>query len=117
MSECRPVTLRTDVVVEDPLTVVLGFLEAYWHREAMDPLSSSFDETDLRLANRGGARISAAEIAPVLERRRAIERALRAITTDASLSSPASRVSWLPLRELFDAFAGIRGVGLAKATK
>jgi hypothetical protein len=26
-------------------------------------------------------------------------------------------VPWLPLRELFDAFAGIRGVGFAKMTK
>jgi hypothetical protein len=29
----------------------------------------SLDESDLRLANRGGARISAAEIAAILERR------------------------------------------------
>ena len=76
-----------------------------------------FDESDLRHANRGGARIAAAEIATILERRRAIERALRAIATDASLAAAASSVPWLPLRQLFDPFAGIRGVGFAKMTK
>jgi hypothetical protein len=42
----------------------------------------SFDESDLRLANRGGARISAAEIAAILDRRREIERALREVHPD-----------------------------------
>ena len=31
--------------------------------------------------------------------------------------APASAVPWLPLRELFDAFADIRGVGFSKMTK
>ena len=111
----RPVVLRNGLDVEDPLRVVLGFLEAGWAYDvgdASDP--ASFGETDLRLANRGGARISAAEIAAVLERRRAIERALRAIAPDASLAERASSVPWLPLGQLFDAFADIRGVGFAK---
>jgi hypothetical protein len=77
----------------------------------------SFGESDLRLANRGGARISAAEIAAILERRRAIERALRAIAPEASLAGVAKSVPWLPLRQLFDAFADIRGVGFSKMTK
>ncbi len=78
---------------------------------------SSFGEPDLRHANRGGARISAAQIAAILERRRAIEAALRAIPLDATLAGPAAAVPWEPLRRLFDAFAGIHGVGFAKATK
>src|SRR5262249_4798054 len=70
-----------------------------------------------RLASRGGARVSAAQIAAILQRRTAIERALGAIAADASLSGEASSVPWLPLRQLFDAFAEIPGVGFAKMTK
>ena len=111
------VVLRGGVVVEDPLSVVLGFL-ARWRLDVSDPSQpASFGEPDLRLANRGGARVSAAQIAAILQRRAAIERALGAIAPDASLSGEASSVPWLPLRQLFDAFADIRGVGFAKMTK
>jgi hypothetical protein len=117
-SSVRPVVLRNGVEIEDPLGVALGFVEAHWHYDASDPSRpTSFGEPDLRLANRGGARISAAEIAAILERRRAIERALRAIAPDASLTRAANSVPWQPLRQLFDAFADIRGVGLSKMTK
>ena len=113
-----PVILRNGVVVEDPLGAVLGLLKGPWHFDIGDPLQPvSFGEADLRLANRGGARISAAEIAAVLERRGAIERALQAIAPGASLAAEADSVPWLPLRQLFDAFEGIRGIGLAKVTK
>jgi hypothetical protein len=113
----RPVALRNGVVIEDPLGVVLGFLTAY-RLDTGGPLApGSFGEPDLRLANRDGARISAAEIAAILERRPAIERALRAITPDASLAGAAGAVPWLPLGQLFGAFAGIRGVGMSKMTK
>ncbi len=76
---------------------------------------STFDQSDLKRANRGGARISAAEQAAILERRGRIERALRAIEPEASLA--ARDVPWDELARLFDAFAGIRGVGLSKMTK
>ena len=110
------VVLRVGVVVEDPLSVVLGFL-ARWRLDVSDPSQpASFGEPDLRLANRGGARVSAAQIAAILQRRAAIERALGAIAPDASLSGEASSVPWLPLRQLFDAFAEIPGVGFAKMT-
>jgi len=113
-----PVVLRYGVVVEDPLSAVLGLMKGPWHFDVSDPSrSASFGEADLRLANRGGARISAAEIEAVLERRHAIEPALQAIATDASLAGGANSVPWLPLRQLFDAFAGIRGIGFAKMTK
>jgi Family of unknown function (DUF6308) len=117
-SSVRPVVLRNGVAVEDPLGVVLAFLEGYGRIDVGDrSQAASFDEPDLRLANRGGARISAAEIAAILERRRAIERALQAIAPHASLTEAANSVPWLPLKQLFDAFADIRGVGCSKMTK
>jgi hypothetical protein len=112
-----PVVLRNDLRIEDPVRVVLGFLEA-WRFDIGDPSQpASFDESDIRLANRGGARISAAEIAAILERRRAIERALRGIAPHASLASRQDAVPWRTLDQLFDAFADIRGVGCSKMTK
>jgi hypothetical protein len=117
-SSSQPVVLRSGLVIEDPLRVVLGFVAARWRPDISEPArSASFGESDLRLANRDGARISAAEIAAVLERRPAIERALRAIAPQASLAGAADSVPWLALRQLFDAFADIRGVGFAKMTK
>jgi Family of unknown function (DUF6308) len=114
----RPVVLRNGVEIDDPLGVVLGFVEAQWPFDVSEVSGTmSFGEPDLRLANRGGARISAAEIAAILGRRREIERALRAIAPDVSLAGAASSVPWLPLKQLFDAFADIRGVGFSKMTK
>jgi Family of unknown function (DUF6308) len=112
-----PVVLRNGILIEDPLRVVLGPLET-WRIETGDPSGpTSFGDRDLRLANRDGARISAAEIAAILERRPAIERSLRAVAPHASLVGTVSSVPWLPLRRLFDAFADIRGVGFSKTTK
>jgi hypothetical protein len=117
-SSAKPVVLRNGVEIADPLGVVLDFIDAYWQHDTTDHSgSSAFGESDLRLANRGGARISAAEIAAILRRRSTIERALRAIGPSASLSGTTDAVPWLPLRRLFDAFAGIRGVGFSKMTK
>jgi Family of unknown function (DUF6308) len=108
--------LRGGLEVQNPLEVVIRFLEAYSVVEVAEPsASASFDERDLRRANRGGARISAAEIGAILERRRDIERALREIPPGASLT--ARTIPWLPLRRLFDGFADIRGVGFSKMTK
>ena len=112
----QTIVLRHGLQLADPLAVVLDFVAAgYAYDVARDLAPSTFGEQDLRLANRGGARISAAEIAAVLERRRAIEHALRALAPDASLVG--RRVPWGPLHQLFDTFADIRGVGLAKVTK
>jgi hypothetical protein len=112
------IILRGSVEVEHPLELALEFLASY---SSFDAHSSSgpgsFDEGDLRLANRGGARISAAEIAAILERRGKIERTLRKIHPDASLADATSSVPWIPLTRLFDAFADIRGVGFSKMTK
>ena len=111
------VVLRGDVTVEDPLSIVRGFLEAWRLDVGGGSSPRSFAEIDLRLANRDGARISASEIAAVLKRRHRIETALRAIAIDASLVGSDDTVPWPALGELFDAFAGIRGVGLSKVTK
>jgi hypothetical protein len=105
-------------MVEHPLELALEFLAAYSGYEAYDSSGPvSFDESDLRLANRGGARISAAEMAAILERRGEIECALRRVHPDASLADATSSIPWIPLTLLFDAFADIRGVGFSKMTK
>jgi hypothetical protein len=112
------VILRGGVEVEDPLELALEFLAAYSSYEAYDSSGpASFDESDLRLANRGGARISAAEIAAILARRGEIERALRKVHPDASLAGATTSIPWVPLTRLFDAFADISGIGFSKMTK
>jgi hypothetical protein len=117
-SPIQPVVLRHGVKIEDPLKVVLGFLKAPGRFDVSDPSRpASFGEPDLRLANRGGARISADQIATILQRRYPIERALGDIPSGASLAEAVSCIPWLPLGQLFGAFAGIRGVGLSKMTK
>jgi hypothetical protein len=109
------IVLRGGVEFDDPLGVTIGFVEAYSGYDARDSRPGSFDESDLRHANRGGARISAAQIAAVLERRARIERALRSIAPEASLAEES--VPWLALTRLFDAFADISGIGFSKMTK
>src|SRR5689334_23828231 len=57
------ILLRRGLEVHDPLTVVLEFVDAgYAYDVSAAPAPSTFGEADLRLANRGGARISATEI-------------------------------------------------------
>jgi hypothetical protein len=112
------IILRSGVEVENPLELALEFLAAYSSYETYGSSgAASFNESDLRLANRGGARISAAEIAAILERRGEIERALRRIHPDASLADATSSIPWIPLTLLFNAFADIRGIGFSKMTK
>jgi uncharacterized protein DUF6308 len=110
------ILLRNGVALDDPLALALEFL-AKWP-DTYDPSRpATFDERDLRLANRGGARISAVEIAAILERREEIERELRAIPPHASLTAAQRSIQWAELTRLFDAFSGIRGVGFSKMTK
>jgi hypothetical protein len=110
------VVLRGPIELADPLEVALGFFEAYGPDDpggASEP--DRFDERDLRRANRGGARISAAEQSAVLARRGEIEAALREIPFAASLAAGA--VPWEPMTQLFAGFGEIRGIGFAKMTK
>ena len=109
------IVLRDGLEIEDPLEATLRFVEAYPGYDSRDSPPSSFDESDLRHANRGGARISAAEIAAILERRGQIERALRSIAPEASLADES--IPWPSLTRLFDAFAEISGIGFSKMTK
>ena len=108
------VLLRGGTQVDDPLEQALAFVEAYG-APGVDAEPDSFGEPDLRRANRGGARISAAEIAAILERQDEIELALRAIAPAAALVDAA--VPWAELERLFGAFGGLKGVGLSKMTK
>jgi hypothetical protein len=109
------IVLRGGLELVDPLDVTIRFVEAYPTYDARDSRPGSFDESDLRHANRGGARISAAQIAAILERRRRIERALGSIQPGASLADES--VPWRSLTRLFDAFADISGIGFSKMTK
>jgi len=123
----RPVMLRNGVVIGDPVQVVRRYLEPRWQFDVGDAArSAEFGQPDLRLANRLGARISAAQIAAILDRRPVIEEALRDIAPDASLAgaaqgtcaaTAAGAVPWPAMGQLFDAFADIKGVGFAKMTK
>ena len=110
-----PITLRGGRELEDPLAMVVEFIAAYPGYDSQDAAANSFDERDLRLANRGGARISGAEQTAILERRGQIEGALRGIGPDASLLE--AQVPWAALTRLFGGFGEIRGVGFSKMTK
>ena len=110
-----PISLRGGRELDDPLATVLEFVAAYPGYDSQDADANSFDERDLRLANRGGARISADEQGAILERREKIEGALRGIGRDASLLD--SQVPWVALTQLFAGFGEIRGVGFSKMTK
>jgi Family of unknown function (DUF6308) len=112
-----PIILRDGLEIEDPLGAALEFVEAYPGYDSRDRSPTSFDESDLRRANRGGARISATQISAVLERRGRIERGLRSIDPDASLADAEDSIPWIPLTQLFDAFADISGIGFSKMTK
>jgi hypothetical protein len=117
-STVRPVVLRGAAEITDPLGVVLRFLQAYRQVDRDERTRSMlFGEPDLRRANRAGARISAAEIEALAERRTAIEAALGAIAPDASLARSARDAPWAALRQLFGAFADVRGIGISKVTK
>jgi Family of unknown function (DUF6308) len=109
------VFLRNGVAIENAFELALYFLERYGSDSADPTGPEAFGEPDLRLANRQGARISAAQIEAILRRRRAVASALRAIPRDASLAG--QNVPWLGLGQLFEAFAGIHGVGFSKMTK
>jgi hypothetical protein len=117
-AELFRIVLRHGIEVENALEPTVEFLDAYPSTIAGDASQTeSFSEDDLRRANRGGARISAIEIAAVLERRGEIERSLREISPDASLAGAARSIPWSALTGLFEAFSDIRGIGLSKVTK
>jgi hypothetical protein len=111
------VTLRRGIEIEKGLELALAFLGPSSSYDAYVSSDSAFEEADLRLANRGGARISAAQIAAILERREEIERALNQIDPRASLMSSTRTIPWTAATLLFNAFADIHGIGFSKMTK
>jgi uncharacterized protein DUF6308 len=111
------IVLRDGLEIEDPLETTLRFVQAFPAYDSRDSRPNRFDESDLRHANRGGARISSAEIAAILEPRGQIERALRSIAPEASLADADESIPWRSLTRLFDAFAEISGIGFSKMTK
>jgi Family of unknown function (DUF6308) len=117
-AELFRIVLRHGIEVENALEPTLEFLDAYPGAvaDAASP-TESFGEEDLRRANRGGARISAAEIAAVRERKYEIEPWLQEIPPDSSLAGAARSIPWRALTGLFEAFSAIRGIGLSKVTK
>ena len=117
-AELFRIVLRHGIEVENALEPTLEFLDAYPSAvaQATSP-TESFGEEDLRRANRGGARISAAEIAAVLVRKAEIEQWLREISAHASLAGAERSIPWGALTGLFEGFSGIRGIGLSKVTK
>jgi hypothetical protein len=113
--------LRNGVAIEDPLSTALGFFRTDAAYRAYDGLpvvaDAAISEDDIRAANRGGARISAAEVAALLERRSTFEAALARIPPAASLCDCDDEIPWRALADLYGTTDGVRGVGLGKLTK
>ena len=105
-AELFRIVLRHGIEVENALEPTLEFLDAYPSTVAEEASpTESFGEDDLRRANRGGARISAAEIAAVLERKAEIERWLREKSPPgASLAVAERSIPWNALTGLFGEF-------------
>ena len=61
--------------------------------------------------------MSSREIDALMGRAELIETALQRIPGDLSLTAAAEEIPWDALHELYAAFGGIPGIGLAKATK
>jgi len=113
--------LRNGVVLREPLTLALLCLEQDFGYRAYDshPIRTDAEwrREDAQIANRAGARMSSREIDALMGRADAIEDALRRIPGDQSLAAPADEIPSEALHDLFAAFGGIPGIGLAKATK
>ena len=58
----RPLVLRKGIVIDDPLGVILGLLKAHRLDVSASSWPTPFGEPDLRLANRGGTRVLAADL-------------------------------------------------------
>lgn len=119
--ECPQLVFRNGKRLDEPVRLGLLFLESDYSYRSYDsvpvPTDATLRESDLRIANHIGARMSAAEIGALMERRSAIETALRRIGPEVSLGDPDSQIPWDALHDLYSAAEGVRGIGLAKLTK
>jgi hypothetical protein len=118
---CPALAFRNGVQLDDPTELAVLFLENDYSYRSYDSVSIPADDTlgeeDLRIANRIGARMSAAEIAGILEHASEMEEALRRIPADVSLADPEDRIPWDALHQLYSAPSDVSGIGLAKLTK
>ena len=112
---------RNEVELLDPLALALAFVQSDYSYRSYDSVEIKPDDVllreDIRIANRIGARMSAAEIDSIWARREAIEAALRQIPPDLALSARDDQIPWSAIQDLYRALSGVKGVGLAKATK
>ena len=79
--------------------------------------NASVSLDDIRLANRIGARMSAAESDALYARRDEFNGALVRIPPDSSLCDPDDVIPWDALHDVYGAADGVSGIGLAKLTK
>jgi Family of unknown function (DUF6308) len=112
---------RNGVVLREPLALALLCLEHDFGYRTYDsqPIRTDAEwrREDAQIANRAGARMSSREIDALMGHASEIEDALRRIPGDQSLAAPAEEIPWEALHDLYAAFGGIPGIGLAKATK
>lgn len=118
MTELR---FRNGVVLRDPLSLALLCLEHDFGYRTYDshPIrpDAEWRREDAQIANRAGARMSSREIDALMGRAAVIEDALARIPGDQSLAAPDAEIPWDAVHDLYAAFGGIPGIGLAKATK
>jgi hypothetical protein len=118
---CPALIFRNGIQLDDPTQLALLFLENDYSYRSYDsvriPADDVLREDDLRIANRIGARMSAAEVAGILEHAAEMEAALRRIAPEASLADAEDAIPWDALHELYSAPSDVSGIGLAKLTK
>jgi len=112
---------RNGIVLREPLELALLCLAHDFGYRTYDsqPIRADAEwrREDAQIANRAGARMSSREIDALMGHAPEIEDALRRIPGDQSLAAPPEEIPWDALHDLFAAFGGIPGIGLAKATK
>ncbi len=118
MTELR---FRNGVVLREPLSLALLCLEQDFGYRTYDsqPIrpDAEWRREDAQIANRAGARMSSREIDALMGHAPAIEDALARIPGDQSLAAADEEIPWGAVHDLYAAFGGIPGIGLAKATK
>lgn len=114
-------TFRNGVEIDDPVRSALAFLENDYSYRSYDSRiverNASVSLDDIRVANRIGARMSAAESEALYDRRDKFNGAFERIPADASLCDPDEAIPWDALHDLYGASDGVFGIGLAKLTK
>ena len=112
---------RNGVTLREPLALALLCLEHDYGYRTYDSQTIRTDaewrREDAQIANRAGARMSSREIDALMGRSTSIEDALQRIPGDLSLAASSEEIPWDALHDLYAAFGGIPGIGLAKATK